>query len=54
MIMLRGVSKNKDTTAKLGFEAMLWLADDYTDMVFGIIFPKCFSDRFQNHRITLI
>ncbi len=57
-------SKNKDSSAHLGFEAKLWLTADklrnnmdaaeYKHVVLGLIFLKYISDSFEEHRAKLV
>ena len=57
-------SPAKDTAARLGFEAKLWLAADklrnnmdaaeYKHVVLGLIFLKYISDSFEEHRAKLL
>jgi type I restriction enzyme M protein len=55
--MAKTTAKNKDTSAKLGFEVKLWAAADalrnnmdaaeYKHVVLGLIFLKYISDTFE-------
>lgn len=57
-------AKANDSTAKIGFEAKLWLAADklrnnmdaaeYKHVVLGLIFLKYISDTFEEHRAKLV
>jgi type I restriction enzyme M protein len=57
-------SANPTFSANLGFEAKLWLtadklrnnmdADEYEHVVLGLIFLKCISDSFEEHRAKLV
>ena len=60
----RSSTKNKDSSANLGFEAKLWLAADklrsnmdaaeYKHVVLGLIFLKYISDAFEEHHAKLV
>ena len=62
--MAKAKTKNKDSSANLGFEAKLWLAADklrnnmdaaeYKHVVLGLIFLKYISDSFEEHRAKLV
>ena len=60
----RSSTKNKDSSANLGFEAKLWLAADklrsnmdaaeYKHVVLGLIFLKYISDAFEEKHAALV
>ena len=60
----RTSTKKTDSSAKLGFEAKLWLAADklrnnmdaaeYKHVVLGLIFLKYISDSFDQHHARLL
>ena len=62
--MAKATAKNNDSTARIGFEAKLWLAADklrnnmdaaeYKHVVLGLIFLKYISDAFEEMRARLL